>query len=446
MLALIGLLTIVVMLALIMTKKMQTLLALIVVPIVGCLIAGYAGLIQLEEGSFSLTTLGSFITAGLQNIAPTGVMFIFAILFFGILSDAGTFDPIINGIIKVVGVDPVKICIGTFVLASVVHLDGSGAVTFLITIPAMLPLYKKVGMRNTTLATMTALGAGVMNILPWGGPTIRAITAMNSDVASIFTPMVVPMVCGYATCIVVAVILGRQEKKLLAGAGGTVEMAIEREDKLTDEQKALRRPKLFVVNIIMIIVAVVVLISSILPPAVVFMIGTALALLINYPDIKTQKKLVDSHAESALMMASMLFAAGSFIGIMSNSGMLTAMAEAIVNLIPVSLGKAIPAIIGFLGVPLSLVFDPDSYYYGVMPVLAQAMQQMGLDPLTVARASIAGQMTLGFPISPLTGSTFLLIGLSGVDLGDHQKKTFPWVWLVSIVIVAVALLTGKLTA
>ena len=149
MLALIGALTIVIMLALIMTKKMQTLLALIVVPIIGCLVAGFTGLISVEEGTFSLSTMGGFITSGLQNIAPTGVMFIFAILFFGILTDAGTFDPIISGILKVVGKNPVKICIGTVILACLVHLDGSGAVTFLIAIPAMLPLYEKLGMRKT---------------------------------------------------------------------------------------------------------------------------------------------------------------------------------------------------------------------------------------------------------------------------------------------------------
>lgn len=443
MLALIGLLTIVVMLALIMTKKLQTLLALIIVPIVGCLVAGFAGLIQLEEGSFSVTTLGDFITKGLQSIAPTGVMFIFAILFFGLMSDAGTFDPIINGILKIVGKSPVKICIGTVILTSVVHLDGSGAATFLIVIPAMLPLYKKMGMRATTLATLTAIGAGIMNMLPWGGPTIRAISAMDSTVGEIFTPMVVPMICGYAMGIIIAVILGKKEAKRI-GNVDNIQISLNTGDDLTDEQKALRRPKLFWVNIALIIVAIILLVTSVLPPAVIFMVATALTLLINYPDIATQKKLVDSHAESALMMASMLFAAGSFIGIMTHSGMLTAMAEAIVQLIPVSAGRFIPTLVGILGVPLSLIFDPDSFYYGVLPILSQAVGQMGLDPLMVARAAIAGQMTLGFPISPLTGSTFLLIGLAGVDLGEHQKKTLPWVWLVSIVIVIAALITGAI--
>lgn len=444
MLALIGLLTIVIMLILIMTKKLQTLLALIIVPIIGCLAAGFAGFIQLEDGTFKISTLGDFITKGLQNIAPTGVMFIFAILFFGLMSDAGAFDPIISGILKIVGKNPVKICVGTVILTSVVHFDGSGAATFLIVIPALLPLYKKVGMRPTTLATLVAIGAGVMNILPWGGPTIRAIGAMNSTVEDIFTPMLIPMLFGYAAGILAAVILGKKESRRLAAFPQNDTSILDNTSHTADEQNNLKRPRLFWVNIAIIIAAIIILVTSILPPAVIFMVATAITLLINYPNIETQKKLVDSHAKSALMMASMLFAAGSFIGIMQNSGMLTAMAEAIVQLIPVSMGRFIPTLVGILGVPLSLIFDPDSFYYGVMPILSQAVGQMGLDPLMVARASIAGQMTLGFPISPLTGSTFLLIGLAGIDLGEHQKKTLPWVWFVSIVIVIAALITGAI--
>jgi len=430
-LALIGFLTIVIMLTLIMTKKLQTLLALIIVPIIGCLIAGQGG------------QLGTFITDGLKNIAPTGVMFIFAILFFGVMSDAGTFDPIVKGILKVVGKDPIKICIGTFLLAAVVHLDGSGAVTFLIAIPALLPLYKKLGMRATTLATLVALGAGIMNMLPWGGPTLRAITAMKSDINGVFNPMLIPMAAGFITILVVAVFLGRAEKKRLCETLNDIVLD-ELETEENEAEMALKRPKLFIINIILIILAVVVMLKAILPPAAVFMIGTALALLINYPNIKIQKERVDAHAKAALMMASMLFAAGSFIGIMQGSGMLTAIAKTIVTFVPTSLGGFIPILVGILGVPLSLVFDPDSYYYGVLPVLSQAVDMMGGDPLSVARASIAGQMTLGFPISTLTGATFLLIGLAGVDLAEHQKKTFPIAWGVSIVVVLVAAVTGAI--
>lgn len=443
MLALIGALTIIVMLVLIMSKKLQTLLALILVPIIGCLIAGYTGLIQLEEGAFSIKTMGTYITAGLKDIAPTGVMFIFAILFFGILTDAGTFDPIIAKILKVVGKSPVKICIGTVILACLVHLDGSGAVTFLIVIPAMLPLYKKLGMKTTTLATLAALGAGTMNMLPWGGPTLRAITALNTTMNDLFIPMVPSMIAGIIFIILVAIFLGRKEEKRLGDALDKIVLDESTQAKI--EENDLKRPKLFIFNILLIIIAVVVLISSLLPPAAVFMIATAIALLVNYPDIKTQKEIVDNHAKSALMMASMLFAAGSFIGIMGNSGMLSAMSEALVKLIPASLGRAIPAIIGVISMPASLLFDPDSYYYGVMPVIANAVAGLGIDPLMVGRASIIGQMTTGFPISPLTGATFLLTGLAGIDLGEHQKHTFIYAFLTTIVMLIVGIIFGAIS-
>ena len=443
MLALIGVLTIVIMLVLIMTKKLQTLLALIIVPIIGCLVAGFTGNIVLEEGVFTVKTMGEFITAGLKSIAPTGVMFIFAILFFGILTDAGTFDPIIKKILQVVGKDPVKICIGTVILACLVHLDGSGAVTFLIAIPAMLPLYEKLGMRKTTLATLVALGAGVMNMLPWGGPTIRAITAMSSNIEELFTPMVIPMICGLAFVLGVAVFLGKSEKKRLGAALDAVQLNDSHHE--ATEADELKRPHLFIFNIALIIIAVVVLIKSILPPAAVFMIATAIALLVNYPDKKMQSERVDAHAKSALMMASMLFAAGSFIGIMQNSGMLTAMAEAIVKIIPASVGQLMPVLVGIISMPASLLFDPDSYYYGVMPVLASAVEQMGVNPIMIARASIIGQMTTGFPVSPLTGATFLLTGLSGIDLGEHQKHTITFAFMTTIVMLIVAVIVGSIS-
>ncbi|UHR02515.1 citrate:proton symporter [Peptoniphilus sp. GNH] len=439
-LALIGLLTILIMLGLIMTKRLSTLLALIIVPILGYLLARGLDLITVEEA-----TLGKLITNGLKNIAPTGVMFIFAILFFGILTDAGTFDPIIERTLKIVGKDPVKICLGTTILACLVHLDGSGAVTFLIVIPAMLPLYEKLGMRKTTLATCAALGAGTMNMLPWGGPTIRAITALNSTAADVFTPMLPALGAGIIFILLVSVFLGKREKarigKSLENVDSVKEAANEKKDS---ESEAMKRPKLFPVNVILIIVAIVVLIKNILPPAAVFMIATALAMIINYPDQKQQRKLVDKHAPSALMMASMLFAAGSFTGIVKGSGMLDAMAHALVELIPVGLGTKIPVITGIFSMPLSLVFDPDSYYYGVLPVISTAVQAFGVDPVMVGRASIIGQMTTGFPISPLTGATFLLTGLAGIDLGEHQKSTIPFAFLNAIVMLIVAVIVGAI--
>ena len=120
------------------------------------------------------------------------------------------------------------------------------------------------------------------------------------------------------------------------------------------------------------------------------------------------------------------------------------MANALVSVIPNSLGKFFPLIVGIIGMPASLLFDPDSFYYGVLPVLAQTAEGFGVLAADVGRAAFLGQMTVGFPVSPLTASTFLLVGLSGVDLGEHQKKTIPFAWIVSLVMVFVAILIGAI--
>ncbi|MDN5351394.1 MAG: citrate-Mg2+:H+ or citrate-Ca2+:H+ symporter, CitMHS family [Clostridiales bacterium] len=429
MLALLGFLTIVVLLALIMTKKASPVVALIAVPIIAALIGGFAG------------DLNTFIVDGIKSIAPTGTMFIFAILFFGILTDAGTFEPIIGGIVKVVGKDPAKITVGTAILAMLVHLDGSGAVTFLVTIPAMLPLYDALGMRRTTLATIVALAAGTMNIVPWGGPTLRAASALEVSVTELFNPMLIPVICGILFVLFIAYTLGRNEKKRIEKEGANVDDVVI--EKIVDEEKAsLARPKLFWINILTIIVAIAVLIKGIFSPTVIFMMAFAFSLVLNYPNVKDQRARVDAHAKAALMMASILFAAGLFTGILKGSGMLSAMAEVTVAMIPMSLGKVIPLLTGIVSMPASLLFDPDSFYFGVLPVLSQAASAFGVDPLNVGRAAILGQMTTGFPVSPLTGSTFLLVGLTGVDLGEHQKKTIPLAFLTTIVMLIVSVIIG----
>lgn len=449
MLAVLGFLTVIVMLILIMTKKASPLVALIAVPVVTGIISCAYFVTDAENApgvidfAANFKKLGGFITgaSGIGSVAATGVMFIFSILFFGILTDAGTFRPIISKILSIVGTDPIKICIGTAILAMIVHLDGSGAVTFLICVPALLPLYQALGMRNTTLATLVALSAGTMNILPWGGPTIRAATALGeANAVDFFMPDLIPTICGLITVLVIAVFLGNAEKKRLGDAVGKNVKYTEPE--LSDEEKALLRPHLFWVNIILIIAAIVSLLFSGFAPAVVFMVFYVLATVINYPKVADSKARVDAHAKSCLMMCSVLFAAGCFTGIMKSTGMITAMSEALVSVIPTSMGKFFPIIVGVIAMPASLLFDPDSFYYGVLPVLAETASGFGVSAAAVGRAAILGQMTVGFPISPLTAATFLLVGLSGVDFGEHQKKTIPLAWLVSIVMLVVALVTG----
>ena len=421
MLALAGLLTVLIMLTLIMTKRLSAMVALIAVPAIAALLMG-----------FGLET-GKFIVAGITSIAPIAVMFIFAILFFGIISDAGMFDPIINFILKTAKGDPVRVVVCNAILAMIIHLDGSGAVTFIITVPAMLPLYQRLNLDMRVLACVTALGAGVMNILPWGGPTLRAATALHIPVTELFNPVLPAQAMGMLTVLLIAYWLGKREARRIGYVPGAVVVDDISSHKVSDADMALRRPHMFWVNILLTVCVVSGLIWGKVAPAVLFMSATVLALICNYPKPADQRARVDSHAKAALLMASVLFAAGAFTGIMKGTGFIKAMATAAVGFIPTDMASHIPFALSLIAMPLSLLFDPDSFYFGVLPVISEVLNGFGIPAIQAGQAAILGQMTTGFPVSPLTPATLLLVGLTNVELGDHQRFTIPLAYLVSVV-------------
>lgn len=427
-LALLGFLTVLVFLILILTKRMSVIASLIVVPIVFALLGGIT------------TDLGPVMLEGVEGVAPTGIMLSFAILYFGIMSQAGLFDPIISRVLRFVKGDPTKVVIGTAIVSMLAHLDGSGASTFLITIPAFLPLYDKLGMKRIVLAGTVALGAGVMNLVPWAGPTARAASALHIDASAIFNPVVPAVVVGIIWVLFVAYLIGKKERKRL----GIQKVEYDYQNELSEEERSLKRPKLFWYNLILTIIVVIALIQTWLPLPIVFMVAFAVALLVNYPNPKVQQERIASLAPNVMTVAMIIFAAGIFTGILSGTGMIDAMAEALISLIPQSLGGSIPVIVAIFSMPLSLLFTPDSFYFGILPLISQTASAYGVEGTEVASAAILGQMTTGFPISPLTGSTFLLVGLAGVDLGDHQRFIFKWAFGTTIVMTIVAVITAAI--
>ncbi|QQS45504.1 MAG: citrate transporter [Acidobacteriota bacterium] len=427
MLASLGLFTIISLLALILSRRLSPLAALVLVPVLASLLGG-----------FGLKT-GGFIVSGVRGIAPIVGMFVFAILYFGVMKDAGMLDPIIDRILHVIGHHPERVVVGTSLLAALVHLDGSGAVTFLITIPALLPVYERLGMDRRVLACATAMAAGVCNMLPWGGPTIRAAAALHLPVTQIFNPLIPVQIVGLLYVFSVAYWLGKREARRL-GVADVSGAAYIRER--TEVETALLRPRNFIVNLGLTVSLMVLMISGLVEPVVVFMLGASLALLINYPDAQEQRRRISAHAEAALMMAAILLAAGAFTGILKESGMLEAMAQAAVGQIPSQMGRHIPALLGLLSMPLSLLFDPDSFYFGVLPVVAGIAGKLNVPPVQVAQAALLGQMTTGFPVSPLTPATFLLAGLAKVELGEHQKFTIPFLFGASIVMTLASIAFG----
>jgi citrate-Mg2+:H+ or citrate-Ca2+:H+ symporter, CitMHS family len=418
-LALVGVLTSVCVLAAILSKKASPLVALIAVPVLASLAAG-----------FGLST-GTFILKGIASVAPVAGMFIFAILYFGVVTDAG--------MLEAVGNRPSRIVVGTAALALLVHLDGSGAVTFLVTVPLMLPLYTRLGIDKRILACAASMAAGV-NFLPWTGPVIRESAALHIPVGQIFTPLIPVQAIGLLFTFTASFWLGKREERRLRSSQRDPADAPSR--VLNDEEKRLRRPRLFWPNLLLTVASMAAMISGQVEPVVVFMIALVIAFAMNYPRADEQRKRIDAHARAALLMASVLFAAGAFTGIMRESGMLGAMAHAAVQHLPSGLARHIPLTMAITGMPLSLVFDPDSFYFGVLPVIAEVAKGLGITPLQVGQSALLGLHTTGFPVSPLTPAPYLLVGLCEIDLAEHQRFTAPYLFLASLVMSAACLVTG----
>ena len=420
MLPLLGLFTVLALLAAILSKRISPLVALVCIPVAASLAAG-----------FGLQT-GRFILTGIQGIAGVIGMFVFAILFFGIMTDAGLLQPLMTWLLRAMGDRPSRIVPGSALLGLLVHLDGSGAVVFLVTIPVLLPLYLRLGIDRRILACVVSMAAGV-NFLPWTGPTIRASAALHIPVSQIFVPMVGVQIAGLAFVFLVAWLLGRREEKRLAGLAVT---DISAPVPLADPAPL---PRHFFLNLILTAVVLGVMISGKLEPVVIFMLGTVIALTINFPALKEQQSALIAHAPAAILMASILFAAGAFTGIMQGSGMLGAMAHFVVQHLPQRQAHHIPLVLAVLSMPLSLIFDPDSFYFGVLPVAASAAHASGIAPLTVAQAALLGLHTTGFPVSPLTPATFLVVGLSEITLAQHQRFSIPFLFAASLIMTLAAL-------
>ncbi|MFS1702143.1 CitMHS family transporter [Alteromonas sp. AMM-1] len=423
MLALAGFITITGVLLGIMSKRLSPIMAWIMVPVMVALVVVNAA------------DVPDYMLKGIVSIAPVAVMFMFAILFFGIMNDAGVFNPIISTTIRLCGNDIRKLFVGIVLITALVHLDGSGASTFLIVIPAVLPIFDALKLDRRWLACLVAMSAGVNNMLPWGGPTIRAAAALNLSVMDVYQPLLPIHIGGMCFVIVTAYWMGARASKALAQNNEQPEFCLPVSESSTT-------PWQWVANATLILAVIASIIGQVLHPAIAFIAGTLGALLINAPGYKAQTLQIEAHAKPAVTMVVILFAAGCFTGILRHSGMLDAMAQQGSLLLPEAMVGQLPLLVALLAMPLSLMFDPDSFYFGVLPVLSGIAQQAGIAGQTMAHSALIGQMTTGFPVSPLTPATFMLVGLTRINLADHQRFTFPYLYAISLFMTVLCVLTG----
>ncbi len=479
MLVLLGFAMIAVFMVLIMTKKLTPVLALIIVPTIFGLFAG-AGL-----------GIGSMVMDSMKSMTSTAALLMFAIVYFGLMIDVGLFDPLVRFILRKLGNDPAKVVLGTAILAAAVSLDGDGSTTFILTTAAMLPVYLRLKMSPVVLTCVAGLANGTMNILPWGGPTARAATALKVDVNDVFVPMVPSLIAGLVVVFVFSWLLGLQERNRLratapeiwgdvadagdvfdggtrrggsgtggsgtggSGTGGSSDVVVlERTEILVDLADAgltataldphrnTLRPKLFWFNLGLTVAVMVMLVANLVPLPYVFMVGSAIALLVNFPKVKEQGAQLVAHAPSIVAVVSMVMAAAVLTGVLNGTGMVKEMSAWLVHIIPAEMGPFMAVITGLLSIPMTFFMSNDAFYFGVLPVLSETAAHYGISGAEMARASITGQP---FHLqSPLVPAILLLVSLAKVELGDHHKKVLWRTAVISVVMLAVGMLTGAI--
>ncbi len=429
MVALIGFLMILAIVALLLKGKMSPIVVLAVIPTIAALLLGHSPL-----------DIASFIKEGIKTTTSNGILFIFSVIYFGVLSDTGLFDVIVNWLVKKAGNNVIAITVATSLVATVAHLDGTTATTVLITIPSLYPVYKKMNIDPKILLCITGACMGVMNLLPWGGPTARAATVLQMDANKLWHILIPIQIAGFVINIILGIFLGMYAVKHGAGAGKGENVAVD--EKAVVEANALRKSTPFLIFDLLLTIGVIAVLSAGLATSyVVFLVALCILLAVNYPDQKLQDKLIKKHAPAALIISATLFAAGAMVGIFDGTGMLTEMANAIMGIIPSALGRFIHIIFGILALPLGLCVGTDAYFYGIMPLVMQVGETYGVTSLSTALTMIIGK-NIALMVSPLVPATFLAIGLTNTELKDHMKFSIPLYFMISLLMLLLGIIFG----
>lgn len=437
MVGLIGALVIFSVVLLLIFGRTNPIVGLVGIPVIGALVLGYG-----------LADINTFFTEGLDKVISVAVMFIFAILFFGVMNHIGLFDPVINAVIKITQGNVIFIAVGTVIVGGLAHLDGSGATTFLVTIPAFLPIYKKMKMSPNLLVMLVASSIGIVNLFPWGGPLARSAAVLDMETSALWQPLIPVQLIGFVLLLIFAALLGWREKKRIGE--GKNEFIYENHVTETVNEKmstALGIPRakenkvIYALNWLLFILVLTLLLGDFLKPALAFLIGLVIALPLNYRTSKEQSAIIKESAPNAILMASIIIAAGMFLGVLNGTGMLEEMALAIVAILPNFLLSTLHLIVGAFGLPFDLITSTDAYYFALLPIVLEIVTPFGVEATSVVYSMAIGN-NFGAMISPLAPATWLGIGLAGVSIGSHIRYSFIPMWIFSIVLLIVAYVVG----
>lgn len=426
MLSVIGFVLMAVLMVVLIKSWVSPPVAFIGLPLIAAVIAG-----------FSAEEIGGFIGTGMKSMLSTAILFVFSISYFTLMDEIGLFDPIIKFLTTRASNKRWMIVAAIILTTFVAHLDGSGATTFLIVVPAFLPIIKRMGFRKEALLAIMCGPYAVMNIVPWGGPTMRAATVAGVETGDLYAFILPGVVCLILCAFLYGFVVTRLEVR-----HGLNPVEMEEETRQEEARSGEKRGWKYWFNLVLTLVMLVFLfLDTPLPLYSIFMIAYAIALVVNFPQTKTQNKKIKELGQNAMVMTVTLFSVGIFMGVISGTGMVDAMATTIVNLLPASMAPHMHWFMALFSVPLMMILGTDAFYYALLPIIIGVVAPFGVSAQAVA-ATFLLTATYGTPVSPSVAAVYVGLGLADVSIGDHIKFSLKFVWPLSILVLIASTLLG----
>lgn len=428
-----GFVIIFVMVFLLLKEKAIPVSVFVFLPIAGALING-----------FSITEIADFVSKGCSTVWPMAALFVFTVTYFDLMADVGLFDKVVEKSVKIANGNVTGVLLAIFVIATVASLAADSPSTYLITMVPLLPLVRKLNIRVSSAMLVTCMAISVMNLLPWGGAVNRACITVGIDSAVMWKPLIPVQIFGWFCALIGVFIIGIGEKKRGAGRQAADDVVDTVNTAVSEEEAALKRPKLLWFNVLLTVLVFVLLFTTDLPNYFIFMCGCVLTLVVNYPNVQLQKERINVHAEDSLMSVATVLSAGVLVGVLNNSGMIVAMADMIIDFLPQALGPYLHLIFGFFGGFIGLGVNPDPLYYGLLPILIEVMANFGVSAESVAYALMIGGDSC-FTLSPVIAGTYMALTVSGLSYKEHMRRSLISLWILGLLMLGFAMFIGIVT-
>ncbi|EGP5570824.1 TPA: SLC13 family permease [Enterococcus faecium] len=380
---------------LLMKDKLNILVCFAILPLVFSFLSG---------ADLSKTT--EHIISGLDLTRSIFLMIMFSLPYFALMTDAGLFEILIYKVLKKMKIGGPILCSFTVPLAILATLDGSVMSTYLIVIPLLLPLFKKLKIDPMILVFLTSLGT-----------------------MHVFLKLIPLMILMTILTMIFAYFLGKKSQK----RNGFIKKNIEAGTLVGEEPELseMSRPKLFWFNLCLTIAVVTLLIVTSFPEFYIFAVGLILALVINYPDRKMQNKLVSKYAAATYPIAPIVFMSGVVVGVLEGTGMMEQMVMTLVEIVPSSMGPYLHIIIALLNTPLMFIFTNDTWYFALVPIITAVGEQYGVaaDIIVLALFFNVG----AFASIVAQPQIIMACDLGGETIREYIRFSFFKLWGISIV-------------